>query len=54
MKTQLFFSALLAGLVVTGTTFAQDPRERNYYYEILKPQHEPKPLLRLQTEKAFI
>lgn len=31
MKTQLFFSALLAGLVVTGTTFAQDPRERNYY-----------------------
>lgn len=45
MKTQLFFSALLAGLVVTGTAFAQDPRERNYYYEILKPQHEPKPLV---------
>ena len=24
---------------------AQDPRERNYFYEILDPKHEPKPLV---------
>lgn len=24
---------------------AQDPRERNYFYEILVPKHEPKPLV---------
>ena len=45
MKTQIFFSALLAGLVCASVTFAQDPRERNYYYEILNPQHEAKPLV---------
>ena len=25
--------------------YAQDPRERNYFYEILDPKHEPKPLV---------
>lgn len=31
--------------LIMGCTFlkAQDPRERNYYYEILEPCHEPKP-----------
>ena len=24
--------------------YAQDPRERNYFYEILDPKHEPKPV----------
>lgn len=28
-----------------ATLFAQDPRERQYMYEILDPRHEPKPLV---------
>lgn len=43
MKAHLFFSALLASLVSGGAIYAQDLRERNYYYEILQPSHEPKP-----------
>ena len=30
---------------VASTLNAQDPRERHYYYEILDPRHEPKPLV---------
>lgn len=33
--------AILAGL--PALSFAQDLRERTYYYEILEPRHEPKP-----------
>lgn len=43
MKTHVFFSALLIGVASVNVAFAQDPRERTYYYEILKPQHEAKP-----------
>lgn len=43
MKTnRITLLALLAGLFVT-TLYAQDPRERNYYYEILQPSHAAKP-----------
>ena len=34
-------AALSLGVVATDLS-AQDPRERNYYYEILIPSHEPK------------
>ena len=34
-------AALSLGVVATDLS-AQDPRERNYYYEILNPSHEPK------------
>ena len=34
----LFLSAVVA-------VYAQDPRERQYMYEILDPRHEPKPLV---------
>lgn len=40
MKRKTLFA--LACCVV-GLMQAQDPRERHYYYEILNPQHEPKP-----------
>ena len=33
-----FLSAVVA-------VYAQDPRERQYMYEILDPRHEPKPLV---------
>lgn len=46
MKTHVFVSALLIGVSAVNMAFAQDPRERNYYYEILKPQHEAKPQFR--------
>ena len=32
---------------------AQDPRERNYFYEILDPKHEPKPLVEGFAQLAF-
>lgn len=35
----------LALLLSTINLFAQDPRERYYFYEILDPRHEPKPLV---------
>lgn len=38
-KTILFIASLLC----TGLLYAQDPRERHYFYEILDPRHEPKP-----------
>lgn len=35
---------ILAGiLAIFFNLYAQDPRERSYYYEILQPQHENKP-----------
>lgn len=34
---------LLLSLSCWNLLEAQDPRERNYYYEILEPRHEPKP-----------
>ena len=34
-------AALSLGVVAMDLS-AQDPRERNYYYEILNPSHEPK------------
>lgn len=32
-------------LCASGLLQAQDPRESHYYYEVLTPQHEPKPLV---------
>ena len=36
---------MLCLLGLASTLNAQDPRERHYYYEILDPRHEPKPLV---------
>ncbi|SCD19742.1 Rhamnogalacturonan lyase [Proteiniphilum saccharofermentans] len=43
----LFAFLLLLSVVLYG----QDPRERSYYYEILEPQHTPKPLVEEYTEE---
>lgn len=43
MKKHLCAWALLCCAVCTS--YAQDPRERHYFYEILDPKHEPKPLV---------
>lgn len=40
MKKIIYFCAFL---VCCGVLYAQDPRERSYYFEILEPRHEPKP-----------
>ena len=37
------FSLLLMGCAAYAT-YAQDPRESHYYYEVLDPRHEAKPL----------
>jgi len=42
-SAHLLFCGVL--LCVAGNLHAQDPRERNYYYEILQPSHEPKPVV---------
>lgn len=43
MKTnRITLLGLLVGLFATSL-YAQDPRERNYYYEILQPSHAAKP-----------
>ena len=42
MKSNLIMLCLLG---LASTLNAQDPRERHYYYEILDPRHEPKPLV---------
>lgn len=34
---------LMVFLCVCSLAYAQDPRERNYYFEILEPRHEAKP-----------
>lgn len=36
-------SALILFLLVASLAYAQDPRERHYFYEILDPKHESKP-----------
>lgn len=38
-------SLLLFLLLLSTALHGQDPRERSYYYEILEPQHTPKPLV---------
>ncbi|MBQ8674183.1 MAG: silent information regulator protein Sir2 [Bacteroides sp.] len=38
-----FFYLLATGCIVASLAYAQDPRERCYYYEILEPSHEEKP-----------
>ena len=38
-------SLLLFLLLLSTALHGQDPRERCYYYEILEPQHTPKPLV---------
>lgn len=43
MKRHLMTWAVLGCAVCT--LYAQDPRERNYFFEILDPKHEPKPLV---------
>ncbi|GAB6011655.1 silent information regulator protein Sir2 [Viscerimonas tarda] len=44
MKQNLYF--ILAGIVLFALpSKAQDTRERTYYYEVLEPRHEPKPLV---------
>ena len=36
---------VMAASAIALALQAQDPRERNYYYEILEPRHEPKPMV---------
>lgn len=43
MKKHFYTWAMLCCAVCT--LYAQDPRERHYFYEILDPKHEPKPLV---------
>ena len=43
MKRYFLSWVLLA--CAAGALYAQDPRERHYFYEILEPRHEPKPLV---------
>lgn len=44
MKNLLLLGLSLSVLAgIPGLSFAQDLRERTYYYEILEPRHEPKP-----------
>lgn len=42
MKSNFIILCLLG---LASALNAQDPRERHYYYEILDPKHEPKPLV---------
>ena len=39
------YFALILFLSAVVVVYAQDPRERQYMYEILDPRHEPKPLV---------
>lgn len=43
MKQNKFIAAWVLLMGVQLAAYAQDPRERHYYYEILQPSHEPKP-----------
>src|SRR5574344_643670 len=47
MKTPIlpFFLGLTLLTLSTTITYAQDPRERTYYYEIQEPRHADKPVL---------
>lgn len=44
MEKKLIFTLLIA-LNSIGYLSAEDPRERNYHYEILNPSHQQKPLV---------
>ena len=46
-KLNHFTEILISVILLTGcfSALAQDPRERNYMYPVLKPIHEPKPLV---------
>lgn len=41
---RMAFAVMMLSTLAAGA-YAQDTRERNYYYEILDPSHEPKPLV---------
>lgn len=41
---RMAFAVMVLSTLAAGA-YAQDSRERNYYYEILDPSHEPKPLV---------
>ena len=41
---RMAFAVMVLSALAAGA-YAQDSRERNYYYEILDPSHEPKPLV---------
>ena len=41
---RMAFAVMMLSALAAGA-YAQDSRERNYYYEILDPSHEPKPLV---------
>ena len=47
---------ILIGALLCANCFlqAQDPRERYYYYEVLAPQHEPKPLVEGYAESRVV
>ncbi len=40
-----FIFLLVSLFLLVFSLKGQDPRERNYYFEILEPRHEPKPLV---------
>ena len=49
MKTKLMIKQIFIGFVAFFAILnlqAQDPRERNYMYPVLKPIHEPKPAIK--------
>lgn len=43
MKRHVYLLAMLCS--AASALYAQDPRESHYYWEILDPKHEPKPLV---------
>jgi len=45
MKRISIFSLVLAAFILlpVGKLKSQDPRERTYYYPVLRPMHDPKP-----------
>ena len=57
MNYQLCFKLLIINtlLIISFINLkAQDPRERNYMYPVLKPVHEPKPLVTGWASKRVV
>lgn len=48
------FILLMYTMLILPNLYSQDPRERTYYYEILEPRHEPKPLVQGFAQKRVV